>query len=111
MHVQHDRDPFLIEFSLEELQHLEQVLTDARAAEYQRAKQLIATVKMEQRLKPEQFTKETDAMLAAFEQLDLWNESLHGPMGDSYDLDDDWDDCLDGPDLPCHLMPRPGSGR
>lgn len=111
MHVQRDRDPFLIEFSLEELQRIEQLLADARAAEYQRAKQLLAAVKMDQRFRPEQLTRETDAMLAAFEQLDLWNETIHGPMDGSYDLDDDWDDDVDGPDLPCHLMPRPGSNR
>ena len=111
MHVQRDRDPFLIEFSLEELQHLEEALSSARASEYQQAMQLIATVKMEQRLKPEQFTRELDGLLATFEQLDLWNETIHGPMDGSYDLDDDWDDYVDGPDLPCHLMPRPGSNR
>lgn len=111
MHVHHDRDPFLIEFSLEELQHIEQVLSDARAAEYQRAKQLLAAVKMDQQFRPEQLTKDTDAMLATFEELDLWNETLHGPMEGSYELDEDWDDWMDGPNLPCHLMPRPGSGR
>ena len=111
MHVQRDRDPFLIEFSLEELQHLEEALATARASEYQNAQQLIATVKMEQRLRPEQFTQELDGLLAAFERLDLWNEMVHGPMDDQYDLDDDWDDCMVGPDLPCHLTPRPGSDR
>jgi hypothetical protein len=111
MNVKSDREPFLIEFTLEELQHLEEALASARTAEYQHAQQLIATVNMEQRLKPEQFTRELDGLLAAFERLDLWNEMIHGPMDGFDDLDDDWGEWTGGPHLPCHLMPRPASGR
>jgi hypothetical protein len=111
MHVRSDRDPFLVEFTLEELQQLEEALASARASEYQNAQRLIATVKMEQRLRPEQFTRELDGLLAAFERLDLWNEMIHGPMDGSEDLDDDWDEWAGGPNLPCHLMPRPSAGR
>jgi hypothetical protein len=95
-------EPFLIEFTREELSRIEEALTEARALEYRQAQQLLEKTQLGVRLDPRTFVADLDTVLAGLDQLELWDDEPDGGW-------DDWDDEDEsaGPELPCHLMPAP----
>lgn len=100
------REPFVVEFTLEELRQVELALEEVHRTNFQRMKQLLETTGLIDRVSAASFVSETREMLDELESLDLCDEDGLWDDDDLWD-EDEWDE---GPDVPCHLMPRPTSG-